>query len=79
MTGITPVKFEVPRKDPITVEVIKEGYHSEQVVATPKVSGGGAAAGAGNILIGGFIGNPVHVKLTPSDQPRPGAGEPAAE
>lgn len=78
--GVTPVTFQVARKDPLTVTVSKAGFKSETIHLTPKATGGGVAAGAGNIIAGGIIGvgvdaatgamldltpNPVNVTLQP--------------
>src|SRR5207253_7057460 len=52
----TPCAFEVPRKDSFTATFSKPGYQPEQVHVGTKVSGGGGAALAGNVLAGGIIG-----------------------
>jgi len=56
MTGRTPASFEVGRRDTITVMISKPGYISRTVVLNSEVSGGGGAAMAGNVLLGGIIG-----------------------
>lgn len=77
---VTPCNLKLKRKEAFTATFTKEGYETQQVNVRSKFSGGGAAAGAGNILIGGFIGagvdassgalnnlepNPLKVILTP--------------
>jgi hypothetical protein len=52
----TPCSFEVPRKDQFLATFTKSGYHPEQVMVGTKMSGGGAAGMAGNVLVGGVIG-----------------------
>jgi hypothetical protein len=79
--GITPASFTLPRKDPLTVTLRKDGYQEVTVKVNPEIGGGGAAGLAGNVLIGGVVGaiidpasgaiydlkpNPVSVKLVPS-------------
>ena len=64
------------------VRAEKEGYKPGQVFVDTKVSGGGAAGLAGNLLIGGVVGvgvdaisgatldhtpNPVNITLVPVD------------
>jgi len=56
MTGRTPASFEVGRRDTITVMISKPGYISRTVVLNSEVSGGGGAAMAGNVFLGGIIG-----------------------
>ena len=78
LVGTTPTSFEVKRKNALTVTISKEGYQTISVNVTPKVTGGGSAGMAGNVLFGGIIGaavdassgamkdlqpNPVSVKL----------------
>ncbi len=52
----TPCSFKVPRKETLVVEVSKEGYDSSSYTVQTQVSGGGGAAMAGNVLVGGLIG-----------------------
>ena len=52
----TPCSFEVPRKDSFIATFTKAGYRPEQVMVGTKVSGGGAAGIAGNVIAGGIIG-----------------------
>lgn len=53
---VTPCKLKLKRKEAFTATFTKDGFETQQVNVRSKFSGGGAAAGAGNILIGGFIG-----------------------
>ena len=53
---VTPCKLKLKRKEAFVATVSKAGYETQQVNVRTKFSGGGAAAGAGNILLGGFIG-----------------------
>lgn len=53
---VTPCKLKLKRKEAFVATVSKDGYETQQVNVQSKFSGGGAAAGAGNILLGGFIG-----------------------
>lgn len=55
----TPCTFRMPRKDPFQVTVALDGYVTQTVEVTSSVSGGGGAAMAGNILVGGLIGGAV--------------------
>jgi hypothetical protein len=52
----TPCAFAVPRSDAFVATFTKAGYHPEQVMVRTKMSGGGAAGMAGNVLVGGVIG-----------------------
>ena len=77
---ITPCKLKLKRKHGFTATFNKAGYEPLKAQVKSKFSGGGAAAGAGNVLIGGIIGaavdgssgarnnltpNPLRVKLVP--------------
>jgi hypothetical protein len=88
----TPCTFKMPRKSEFGVTITKEGYKTHTSNVTNKVSGGGGAAMAGNVLVGGLIGagidagsgamldlvpNPLVVTLEPVAPPAPPA--PAAE
>lgn len=83
---ITPCRLKLKRKHGFTATFNKPGYETLQAQVKSKFSGGGAAAGAGNILAGGVIGavvdgtngsmnnlvpNPLQVTLVPLS----GAGE----
>ena len=52
----TPCTFKMPRKDGFAVTVSKAGYKPSTTNVTTKMSGGGAAGLAGNVLAGGIIG-----------------------
>ncbi len=77
----TPCALKLKRKDAFTATFTLPGYETQTANVRSKFSGGGAAAGAGNILLGGFIGagvdastgalnnldpNPLKVVLVPS-------------
>lgn len=79
----TPCKLKLKRKTGFTATFTKEGYEPLQAEVTSKVMGGGAVAGAGNILLGGVVGavvdgsngslndlrpNPLKVQLVPTGQ-----------
>ena len=57
----TPGSLTMPRKSEFTATITKPGYHTLEVRVTTKVSGGGGAGMAGNILFGGIIGAGVDV------------------
>lgn len=52
----TPCSFKVPRKGNLVVTVSKDGYEDSTHDIQTQVSGGGGAAMAGNVLVGGLIG-----------------------
>jgi hypothetical protein len=52
----TPCSLKVRRKDEFVVTLSKEGYQSSTHNVATQVSGGGGAAMAGNVLVGGLIG-----------------------
>ncbi|HMQ58399.1 MAG TPA: translation initiation factor 2 [Rhizobiaceae bacterium] len=56
-----PCSIKVPRKEEFTVTASKPGYVTETVEVKTKVSGGGAASVAGNVLVGGVIGAGIDV------------------
>lgn len=77
---ISPCKLKLKRKPGFTATVKKEGYQTQTLTVDSKLGGGGAVAGAGNILLGGVIGgivdgtngsmnnltpNPLQVTLVP--------------
>ena len=90
----TPCTLKVPRKPGFDVTVSKPGYQTQTVTVASAMHGGGGAALAGNVLVGGIIGgivdsnngslndivpNPLHVTLVPSDGTNaPAAAAPAA-
>ena len=57
----TPCSLTMPRKSEFTATITKPGYHTLEVRVTTKVSGGGGAGMAGNLLFGGIIGAGVDV------------------
>ncbi|MEL6922263.1 MAG: translation initiation factor 2 [Pseudomonadota bacterium] len=76
----TPCTVRIPRKDAFQVTAQREGYVTQVIDVTTKVSGSGAAGFAGNVLVGGIVGmgvdaatgatlehtpNPVVIKLEP--------------
>jgi len=80
VTCTTPCKLKLKRKPGFDARFTKEGYQPAEVRVRSKFSGGGAAAGAGNIIAGGIIGgiidgsngsmnnlepNPLRVELVP--------------
>ncbi|WP_108818014.1 PEGA domain-containing protein [Pseudovibrio sp. Alg231-02] len=82
----SPCTLKVSRKEKFNVTVSKEGYKTQKVHVTTEVAGSGAAAMAGNALIGGVIGvgvdaytgamlnhkpNPVLVELKPTNPANP--------
>lgn len=85
-----PCTVKVARRDKFTVTASKQGYITESVDVGTKVSGGGAAGFAGNIVVGGVVGmgvdvatgaaldhtpNPVVIKLQPEGA-EPATAEP---
>ena len=56
---VTPCKTKLKRKTGFDAVFTKEGFEPTTVKVRSKFSGGGAAAGAGNILLGGIIGGVV--------------------
>jgi hypothetical protein len=52
----TPCTFRMPRKDAFTVTISREGFAEQTHSIESKMSGGGGAALAGNLLVGGLIG-----------------------
>ncbi|WKL57903.1 translation initiation factor 2 [Asticcacaulis sp. ZE23SCel15] len=79
----TPCSFKMPRKSEFDVTITKAGYKTWTGHVTNKISGGGGAAMAGNVLVGGIIGaavdgssgamkdlvpNPLIVKLEKADE-----------
>lgn len=82
----SPCTLTIKRKTEFTAYAEKPGYEKGSVEIKTKVSGGGAAGVAGNILVGGVIGigvdtatgaaldhypNPAHIILTPSHKEAP--------
>lgn len=91
MCESTPCAIKMPRKSQFTATITKDGYKPATVAVTNKVSGGGGAAMAGNVLAGGLIGagvdaasgamldltpNPAVVTLEPLDRAMADASKP---
>jgi hypothetical protein len=58
-TGIsctTPCSLRLKRRQSMTVDITRQGYEPVRATVTSGVSGGGGAAMAGNVLVGGIIG-----------------------
>ena len=90
----TPCTFRIERKAEFDVTITKPGYKTWSGHVTHKVSGGGGAGMAGNVLVGGLIGvavdansgamfdlvpNPLEVTLEKADAPAAGAGNMAVD
>jgi len=86
----TPCAIKVDRKSDFIATFALPEYHPHQVYVGTHIPGEGAAAVAGNIVIGGVVGlatdaitgagldhkpNPVNVVLIPVDQPAPPPAE----
>jgi hypothetical protein len=56
---ITPCQIKLKRKPGFTATVKKTGYQTQTLTVDSKLGGGGAVAGAGNIILGGVIGGIV--------------------
>ncbi len=84
----TPCSLTVKRNASLVVDIVKEGYEPVRATVTPRISGGGAAGMAGNVIVGGLIGaaidagsgamydlvpNPLRVRLVPIEE-RPEGG-----
>jgi hypothetical protein len=48
--------LKIPRKDQFQATFELPGYHPESVYVSTRMSGGGAAGMAGNVVVGGIIG-----------------------
>ncbi len=55
-TCVTPCELELKRKREWKVEYTLDGYKPVTGQLVPKVTGGGVASGAGNVIAGGIIG-----------------------
>ena len=94
MVCTTPCQMKLRRKDPFVAHITKDGYQSVDVAVTANVHGGGGAAMAGNLVLGGIVGgaidatngsmldlkpNPINVTLVPVPPvPAPPAAAPVA-
>lgn len=56
---ITPCQLKLKRKPGFTAVVKKQGYQTQTLTVDSKLAGGGAVAGAGNLLLGGVVGGIV--------------------
>ena len=76
----TPCRLKLKRKHAFTATFSKDGYETLEAKVDSELQGGGIAAGAGNVLVGGIIGgivdgsngsmrdlkpNPLQVTLVP--------------
>ena len=81
-TCTTPCTLKLKRRPGFSATFSKEGYQSQTVKVDSELHGGGVAAGAGNLLLGGVVGglvdgsngslnsltpNPLQVTLLPAD------------
>jgi hypothetical protein len=77
---VTPCTLKLKRHPGVTATITKDGYQTQIVKVDSELHGGGAVAGAGNLLLGGVIGglvdgsngslnslspNPLQVTLVP--------------
>jgi hypothetical protein len=84
---VTPCKLKIKRRPGFSATFTKEGYEPQTVKVDSELHGGGVAAGAGDLLLGGVVGglldgsngslnslspNPLQVTLVPAQ------GTPAA-
>ncbi len=58
-TCITPCELKLKRRPGFTATIKKQGYRVSEVIVESKLGGGGALAGAGNLLAGGLVGGIV--------------------
>jgi hypothetical protein len=56
---VTPCRLKLKRRQGFTATFTKAGYEPFRAEVKSKLSGGGAAAAAGNVLVGGLIGAAV--------------------
>jgi hypothetical protein len=88
---VTPCTLTVKKNEEFIATFQKDGYAPQQIPVTRQVVGGGVAATAGNIILGGVIGlgvdaatgagfehtpNPVSVVLQPDTPPQPAVPPP---
>lgn len=59
LTCTTPCALRVKRRPGFTVTAEKEGYKTVTTSVVSQVSGGGGAALAGNVILGGIVGGAV--------------------
>jgi hypothetical protein len=85
---VTPCVLKLKRRPGFKATFTKDGFETKTVTVDSEVHGGGVAAGAGNVLIGGIIGgivdgsngslnslspNPLQVTLQPALSSAPAA------
>jgi hypothetical protein len=58
-TCITPCTLKLKRRPGFTATFAKDGYETKTVTVDSEVHGGGVAAGAGNVILGGIVGGIV--------------------
>jgi hypothetical protein len=90
---VTPCKIKLKRRPGFTATFTKEGYQAQTVKVDSELHGGGVAAGAGNLLLGGVVGglvdgsngslnslspNPLQVTLVPNGSAPVSAQAPAS-
>ena len=56
---VTPCTLKLKRRPGFSATFTKEGYESQTVKVRSELHGGGAVAGAGNLLLGGVVGGIV--------------------
>lgn len=79
-TCVTPCALRLPRKHGFTAHITRDGYEPVEATVVSGISGGGGAAMAGNVILGGLIGaaidgsngsmndlrpNPLRVSMVP--------------
>ena len=67
----TPCSLKVKRKDGFTVNITRTGYEPVLATITSQIAGAGAAAMAGNVLLGGVIGAAVDAGLGATKELKP--------
>jgi hypothetical protein len=58
-TCVTPCVLKLKRRPGFTATFTKDGFQSQTVNVDSELHGGGVAAGAGNLLLGGVVGGLV--------------------
>src|SRR3954467_2459269 len=54
-TCITPCTLKLKRRPGFTATFTKEGYETKSMTVDSEIHGGGVAAGAGNVVLGGIV------------------------
>jgi len=85
-TCVTPCVLKLKRRPGFSATFSKDGYETKTVKVDSEVHGGGVAAGAGNLILGGIVGgivdgtngslnslspNPLNVTLLPNGTSAP--------